>query len=276
MSDTTSGDTAGEEEYVIHTEGLSKHYGNIQAVDGVDVSVPDGEIMALVGDNGAGKTTLIQMLCGVRRPTAGRIYVRGEPVSFENYNDARQHGIETVYQDLALAESQTVAANVFLGNEPIQEGRLARWLGLVDTEHMETAAREALDRVNIPVDPNAKVADLSGGQQQAVAIARALQFDPEILILDEPTSALSIDGARNVLRVLANLRKRGLSMVLISHNIQEVLAIADRITVLSQGKVMGVRASEGTDREEIVSLMMGAQDETELETLQQVVEGSAA
>jgi ABC-type sugar transport system ATPase subunit len=254
-----------DENNIIRTEKLSKSFGNVRAVTDVDFSVREGEVMALVGDNGAGKSTLIKMLCGVLQPTSGDIYVRDQAVHFEDYNDARRMGIETVYQDLALAESQTVAANVFLGNEPVREGVLGRYFGVVDEDRMVEQARETLDRVKIPVDPEAKVSNLSGGQQQAVAIARALMTDPDILIMDEPTSALSIEGVRNVLEVIHELREQGLTIVLISHNIRQVLTIADRLSVLAQGRLMGVRQAADTDREEIVSMMMGVGDEEELE-----------
>jgi len=251
---------------ILETRSLTKRFGNVLAVEDVDFSVREGEVMALVGDNGAGKSTLIKMLCGVHQPTRGEIYVRGERVTFDDYNDARERGIETVYQELALAESQTVAANVFLGNEPVRQGPLGRWLGVVDRDRMAAGAKESLERVQIPVDPEARVRDLSGGQQQAVAIARALQFDPEILIMDEPTSALSIEGARSVLQVIEDLREQGLTIVLISHNIRHVLGVADRVSVLSQGRLTGVRDVEDVTREEIIALMMGAEDETAVDS----------
>ncbi|WP_225336145.1 ATP-binding cassette domain-containing protein [Halomicrobium urmianum] len=267
-----------ETDTMLQTEALSKQFGNIHAVEDVDFSVRKGEIMALVGDNGAGKSTLIKALCGIHKPTSGTIYIRGEPVEFDDYNDARERGIETVYQDLALAENQTVAANVFLGHEPVKGGRLGRWLGLVDEEQMIKEARGSLDKVQIPVDPRAKVKNLSGGQQQAVAIARALQSDPDILILDEPTSALSIEGARNVLRVIDGLRDQGLTIILISHNIRHVLGLADRLSVLAQGRLMGVRDTDEVSRNEVIALMMGAEDEEEFEDfeLSQSSEGASA
>lgn len=263
---------------ILHTEQLTKRFGNIHAVEDVDFSVAEGEVMAIVGDNGAGKSTLIKMLCGVHEPTSGEIYVRGENVHFEDYNDARAYGIETVYQELALAESQSVAANVFLGHEPIRDNPLGRLLRLVDEERMIAESKENLDRVKIPVDPQARVQNLSGGQQQAVAIARALQSDPEILIMDEPTSALSIEGARNVLRVIDGLRNQGLTILLISHNIRHVLGVADRISVLAQGRLMGVRNASDVDRNEIIALMMGARDESEFEEfeLSESSEGTTA
>lgn len=251
---------------IIRTEGLSKSFGNTHAIQEVDFSVREGEIMALVGDNGAGKSTLIKMLCGVLSPSAGNIYVRGEEVAFDDHTGARAAGIETVYQDLALTEQQTVAANVFLAREPVRDGLIGRLLRLVDREHMQEQARQALDHVQIPVNPKEKVANLSGGQQQAVAIARALQSDPAIMIMDEPTSALSIEGVRNVLEVVQSLRSQGLTIILISHNIREVLSIADRISVLAQGRLMGVREGDQTTREEIISLMMGAEADEQVET----------
>ncbi len=266
------------EQPIIHTEGLTKHFGSIQAVQDVDFSVREGEVMALVGDNGAGKSTLIKMLCGVLEPSAGQVYIRGDPVSFSSYDDARAYGIETVYQDLALAEKQTVAANVFLGKEPLRDDFLGRLLRIVDENYTIEEAKQSLDRVNIPVDPRARVSNLSGGQQQAVAIARALQSDPDVMIMDEPTSALSIEGARNVLGVIDDLRDEGLSIILISHNIREVIGIADRISVLFQGKLTGVRDEDTFDREEIIGMMMGLGAEEEVEAIEpaQTTEESAA
>jgi len=254
-----------EDDSLLRTVGLTKHFGNVVAVENVDFALRDGEVMAIVGDNGAGKSTLIKMLCGVQKPTSGEIYVGGEVVEFEDYSDAREWGIETVYQDLALAEQQTVAANVFLGHEPLRSDFLGKYFGVVDRQEMHDRATESLDRVQIPVDPGAKVQDLSGGQQQAVAVARALQSDPDILILDEPASALSIEGARNVLRVIDELREQGLAIILISHNIRQVLTVADRISVLAQGRLMGVRGADSATRDEIIALMMGAENEDAVE-----------
>lgn len=258
----------------IRTRGLSKHFDNISAVDDVTLGIPEHEITALVGDNGAGKSTLIKMLCGILEPTAGEIYVHGDHVTFENYTDARNHGIETVYQDLGLAKKQTVYENVFLGSEPGQSGIMGR-LGFVDTEYMIDQASKSLERLNTPVDPTERVNNLSGGQQQAVAIARALQFDPEIFIMDEPTSALSIDGVSNVLRVIDQLKEEGHTIILISHNIDEVLTIADNIAVLAHGKLMGVIDAEDATRERVVSMMMGSGDEG-LERLEAAVESDDA
>lgn len=258
MSDATT---------IVSTESLTKHFDRIVAVTDVDLDVRAGEVMAIVGDNGAGKSTLIKMLCGVLEPTSGRIFVDGQEVAFDSYNDAREAGIETVYQDLALAEDQSVAANVFLGHEPVREDLIGRLFGVVDDDRMVAESRGALDRVQIPVDPRATVRNLSGGQQQAVAIARALQSDPDILIMDEPTSALSIEGARNVLRVIDDLRAQGLTIILISHNIRQVLAVADRLSVLAQGRLVGVRDTDSVEREDVVSMMMGMEEDEEFDGL---------
>lgn len=252
-------------EPIIRTDRLSKSFGNIKAVQDVSIEIPKEKVIAVVGDNGAGKSTFIKMLCGVLEPTSGDIYVRGQRVKFKNYNNAREAGIETVYQDLALVPNQTVAANVFLGHEPVAQNPLGRLLKLIDEDRMIRESSEALERVRIPVDPTAKVSNLSGGQQQAVAIARALQSNPDILIMDEPTSALSIEGARNVLRVIDDLRTEGLTIVLISHNIRHVMAIADHITVFAQGRLMGVRDADESSREKIIAMMMGMEDESEFE-----------
>jgi ABC-type sugar transport system ATPase subunit len=245
----------------IRTHGLSKRFDNIQAVNEVDLNVPENEITALVGDNGAGKSTLIKMLCGILQPTAGEIFVRGERVTFENYIDARSQGIETVYQDLGLARKQKVYENVFLGSETLHSGPIRRRLGFVDKGYMIDQAAETLEQLNTPVDSMEKVENLSGGQQQAVAIARALQFDPDIFIMDEPTSALSIEGVSNVLRVIEQLKTDGHTIVLISHNIDEVLTIADNIAVLANGELMGVLDAAEATRDNVVSLMMGSSDQ---------------
>lgn len=250
-------------EKIIETRDLSKRFGNVLAVDDVSLDIEPGEVHAVVGDNGAGKSTLIKMLCGVLQPSSGEIILRGEQQIFEDYNAAREAGLETVYQDLALAPAQSVAANVFLGNEAVRDDLLGRLFGFVDRDKMVDESEDVLERVNIPIDPSAKVRNLSGGQQQAVAIARALQSDPDILIMDEPTSALSIEGVKNVLRVVDRLRSEGITIILISHNIRQVLVTADRVSVLAQGRLMGTRTADETDREEVVSMMMGAEDRME-------------
>lgn len=244
---------------IIQTEGLTKEYGSVVAVDSVDMSIDKGEVHALVGDNGAGKSTLIRMLSGVTNPTSGSIYVNDRIVDFSNHNEARNEGIETVYQELALAEKQTVSANVFLGREPYREGVISSLLKLTDHQYMNTESRRYLERMDMDMDPTARANEFSGGQQQAIAIARALQTDPEILIMDEPTSALSIEGSRKVREVIQSLRNDGLTILLISHNIMEVLEVADRISVLFNGELRATQSAEEMNQEEVVSVMVGAE-----------------
>jgi len=247
----------------IRAENISKSYGSVQALKDVDFEVLDGEIMALVGDNAAGKSTLIHILSGVLSSDSGSIYIDGDKVQLENYNDARTHGIETVYQDLSLSKKQSVGANIYLGHEPVRDGPLGRLLGAVDRSQIRAGSQEALDRVKMDIDPDESVTALSGGQQQAVAIARALSTDPDILILDEPTSALSIEGTRDILEVIEGLNEEGITIIFISHSLDVVFEIADRMSVLAHGEMMGVRDPSTTEREELVQLMMGIEASTE-------------
>jgi ABC-type sugar transport system ATPase subunit len=241
----------------IRAENISKSYGSVQALENVDFEVRDGEIMALVGDNAAGKSTLIHILSGVLSRDSGTINIDGEVVELESYNDARSHGIETVYQDLSLSKKQSVGANIYLGHEPVRDDIWGRLLGAVDRSLIRSGSREALERVKMDIDPDEPVTALSGGQQQAVAIARALSSDPDILILDEPTSALSIEGTRDILDVIEGLKEEGITIVFISHNLDVVFEVADRMSVLAHGEMMGVRETATTEREELVQMMMG-------------------
>ena len=246
---------------VLETENLRKEYGNIIAINNVNYSVAGGKINALVGDNGAGKSTLIRMLSGVTTPTSGTIRINDQEVTLEDHTDARENGIETVYQELALVPKQTVVDNIFLGQEISRDGLLSMF-SVLDRSTMYEECRSALERLDMSFDPESTVSELSGGQQQAVAIARALQSDPDILILDEPTSALSIEGSRKVLDLLLKLKERGLTIVLISHNIQEVMKVADRISVLFNGELLASKHADETTEEQIISYMMGSQDES--------------
>lgn len=248
---------------IIETSNLTKKFGDITAVDDVNWSVPEGEITALVGDNGAGKSTLIKMFSGILQPSSGSIRVKGEKVNISDYNEAQEQGIETVYQDLALVPHQSILANVFLGREKYREDFLGRYFRFLDTEYMAEKATDALSRVDIHADPYSRVNDLSGGQRQGVAIARALQSDPDILILDEPTSALSVQGMEHVHDLIRSLNEQGITIIIISHNIDEILKVADRVSVLANGKLMGSRTTEKLEREEVISMMMGSMNLTE-------------
>jgi len=260
---------------IITTSNIRKTYGNIVAINDVSISVEEGEILALVGDNGAGKSTFIKMLSGIESPTSGTIYFGGEEFDISTYDEAREAGIETVYQDLGLVTKQSVAANVFLGKELVGDGYLSKTVGLVDESRMKAEANRLLDRIGFSVDVTERVDNLSGGQQQAIAIARALQSDPEILILDEPTSALSIEGVRRVHDVIRELNEQGLTILIISHNIDEILSLADRIAVLAQGEHMGTVAAGGISRDEIVSMMLGERRNDKEDTPDDSLQGAA-
>lgn len=266
--DTTETGTDGrssnaDDEAIIRVDGISKRYEGVQALDDVTLDIRDNEILALVGDNGAGKSTLIKSLAGVITPTAGTIHVRRngrlEEHMFEDPTDARRAGIETVFQDLSLSGQHDVASNVFMGREPIESGRFKQIFGHVDREYMEQGAVEGLDRIGFQVDPNAPTNELSGGQQQAIAVARALVSDPEIVLMDEPTAEVSVEGSQKILDVIENLQEQGHTIVFISHNLQEVFQVADRIAVLRNGQLVDVLDNDGSyEREDIVGLMTGA------------------
>lgn len=250
-------------ERILWTEQLTKRFGELTAVDDVDLEIYENAVNAIVGDNGAGKSTLIHMLCGVHTPTSGSMYLEGSEIRFDSYSDAVDAGIETVYQDLALADKQSVAANVFLGDEPIRRSEPWRRLGVVDKEQMRERATDLLERLNMDIDPDKPVRSLSGGQRQAVAIARGLKSNPDVLILDEPTSALSIEATTDVLELIDVLIDEGVTIVLISHNIKEILSASDVVHVLHQGKLMGSKLVDGTTEDELVAMMMGAEEDTD-------------
>jgi ABC-type sugar transport system ATPase subunit len=242
---------------IIRFENISKQFGQVQALEDISFSVMENEVLAVIGDNGAGKSTLIKILSGVLEQTSGDIYIKGEKVDFDDYNDAEEHGIETVYQDLAIAPNRTVAENIFLGNEIMSKGPLGRLLNFVDDEKMEAETQELLSRLELDLDPRSEVKNFSGGEQQSVAIARALQSDPEIVIMDEPTSALSIEATERVVNLIQRLRDQGVTIILITHNMENIFGIADRAAVLASGRLMGVEDLEGVTEDELVGMMMG-------------------
>jgi ABC-type sugar transport system ATPase subunit len=247
--------TGGDASVVVSMEGISKYFGEVVALEDVDLALRRGEVLALVGDNGAGKSTLIECLAGVHEPDAGRIVVDGTEVEIGNPRDAKALGIETTYQDLALAGNLTVAQNVFLGREEVSafEGLF----GILEKDSMRERTAELLEDLEIDIDPQATVRDLSGGERQLVALSRTLLSDPEIIIMDEPTSALSVEGADRVLDLIERLRDQGISIILISHNLEYTRQVADRIQVLFHGRSAGVIDGENATRDEIVSRMIG-------------------
>ncbi|MFE5793109.1 ATP-binding cassette domain-containing protein [Streptomyces sp. NPDC056503] len=239
---------------VLSLRGVSKRFGAVQALSDFDLEVHAGEVVALVGDNGAGKSTAVKAIAGVNPPDGGVIEWQGRPVSIHRPHDAQNLGIATVYQDLALCDNLDVVGNLFLGRE-------LRRFGVLDEVRMEQRSRELLDTLSIRI-PSVRipVASLSGGQRQTVAIARSLIGEPRIVILDEPTAALGVEQTAEVLDLVERLRERGLGTILISHNMVDVMAVADRIAVLRLGRNNGFFDKSATSTEEIISAITGATD----------------
>jgi ribose transport system ATP-binding protein len=241
---------------VLQARGVSKEFGAVVALSDVSIDVYPGEIAGLVGDNGAGKSTLIKILSGVQGADGGTISLDGNVVHFASPADARAAGIETVYQDLALAGNMTIWANIFLGRERIHG---PRQLHLIDKRRMAQEAYEMLDRLNLNVPPiNSTVASLSGGQRQAIAIARAAAWGSKVIILDEPTAALGVGETLAVEEVIVGLRDKGFGILMISHNLQQIDRLTDRIWVLRRGHMVDYCRKEDTSLEEVVSLITGA------------------
>lgn len=247
---------------LIEFNNISKSFGSIQALESVSFSVKNNEVLALMGDNGAGKSTLIKILSGVLQPTTGHIKLDGKEADFDNYIEARDAGIETVYQDLAVAPNRTVWENIFLGKEVTKQTIPGRILGVVDETKMREKSNKTLDELGMDLNPNSKLKNLSGGQQQAVAIARAVQSDPSIIIMDEPTSALSVEAAQRIIDLIKQLRESGITVVLVNHNIDEVYQVADRMAVLATGNLAGVRPAEELSEDQLIQMMMGVNKPT--------------
>lgn len=237
----------------LQVEDLTKQFGRIVAVENVSLDIQSSEVFALVGDNGAGKSTLMNMLSGVHEPSEGQIYKDGKSVNFSSPSIARDNGIETVYQDLALMDDLDIATNIFMGQFPrtgVGPFQFIDW-----DETYERAEQIMMDRLGRDLDIETEVEFLSGGQRQLVAIGRSLAFDPDVIILDEPTSALSVDATRLVQDTIDTLADQGITIVIVSHNIESVLTLADRIGVLFRGSLVGIKQPEKTDLEELNELM---------------------
>ncbi|OKH93410.1 ATP-binding cassette domain-containing protein [Streptomyces uncialis] len=239
---------------VLALRGISKRFGAVQALTEVELEVHAGEVVALVGDNGAGKSTLVKAIAGVHPVDGGAIEWRGAPVRIDKPHDTQELGIATVYQDLALCDNLDVVGNLFLGRE-------LRRYAVLDEVEMERRSRELLTTLSIRI-PSVRIpiASLSGGQRQTVAIARSLLGDPGLVILDEPTAALGVEQTAQVLDLVERLRERGLAVILISHNMADVKAVADRVAVLRLGRNNGFFPMATTSQEEIVSAITGATD----------------
>ncbi|MEU1016210.1 ATP-binding cassette domain-containing protein [Streptomyces sp. NPDC005900] len=239
---------------VLALRGVSKRFGAVQALTDVDLEIHAGEVVALVGDNGAGKSTLVKTISGVHPIDDGTIEWEGRPVRIGRPHDAQNLGVATVYQDLALCDNLDVVANLFLGSE-------LKSASVLDEIKMEKRARELLDTLSIRI-PSVRipVAALSGGQRQVVAIARALVGDPKVVILDEPTAALGVEQTAQVLDLVERLRERGHGVILISHNMADVKAVADTVAVLRLGRNNGIFPVADTTHEEIIAAITGATD----------------
>ncbi len=256
---------AGEE--ILRTEGITKHFGPVVALRGVDMHLRRGEVLGLVGDNGAGKTTFVKILCGYQRPDAGKMFVEGQEVHFRSVSDSRAVGIETVYQDLALVPQLPVYKNLFLKREIVAGGRL----GFLSDNKMRRLARQYLGdiKVNVP-SVDAPVERLSGGQRQAIAVARATRSDVKILLLDEPLSAMGAKESALIIDLVRDLSKnRGVSIIVIDHNYAHIFELCDRVNVIHQGVVSFDKPVGDTSLEELTSYMVS-------EYRQEIMSGRAA
>lgn len=242
---------------ILSASNLKKSFAGIQAVKGVTFDIRRGEVLSLLGDNGAGKSTLIKMLSGAYVADSGDIYFEGRKVLIQNPVDARKLGIEVIYQNLALLDNLSVPANIFMGRELTHSAVP----GLMNSREMKRKAQELLDGFGINVgDIGREVRNLSGGQRQMVAISRAVYFKAQVIIMDEPTAALGVAETRKVYEFIDRLKADGISVVIISHNINEVYAAADRFIVLKSGAIVGIKEKDRCQPSDIVSMIISGQD----------------
>ena len=238
---------------ILSLQNIRKEFGGVVALEDVSLDLSEGEIVALVGDNGAGKSTLVKIICGVHPPTAGRMLVDGEEVSFANPSQAQHRGIQVVYQDLALAEQQPVYMNLFLGREKVK-GPFRR----LDRRGMIRETRELVEAMAVRIpSATAAIRTLSGGQRQGVAIARATHWASRLILMDEPTAALGVAETSRVEELIHSLKARKLAVLLISHSLDQVFRLSDRICVLRRGVQVGLRTTSHTTNNEIVSMITG-------------------
>jgi fructose transport system ATP-binding protein len=247
---------------VLEARGLSKRYGHVVALNNADFDLYPGEILAVIGDNGAGKTTLIKALTGAISPDHGEIRLNGEVVNFRSPQDARAAGIETVYQNLALSPALSIAENMFLGRESLKTGLLGKLFYTLDRSGMNNFARQKLSELGLLTIQNIEqpVESLSGGQRQGVAVARAAAFGSRVIIMDEPTAALGVKESRRVLELILDVKKRGLPIVLISHNMPHVFEVADRIHINRLGRRLCVINPKDYTMADAVAFMTGAKE----------------
>jgi len=245
---------------ILEARGLVKRYGRVVALDHADFSLRPNEILGIIGDNGAGKSTLIKALCGAVVADQGEILLDGKPVHFRSPLEARLAGIETVYQDLALSPALSISDNMFLGRELRKAGPIGRWFRLLDRRGMQRAAREKLSDLGLMTiqNINQAVETLSGGQRQGVAVARAAAFGSRVVIMDEPTAALGVKESRKVLELMLDVKKRGLPIILISHNMPHVFEVADRVHIHRLGRRIAVIDPKRYSMSDAVAIMTGA------------------
>jgi len=249
----------GETAAVLEARHITRHFGAVVALADASLSLKRHEVLGLVGDNGAGKSTLLKILSGIVAPSSGEILIDGKPVQLKRAQDAMDAGIETVYQDLALVDTMSAYQNVYLGREELSKNPLKRFLNLVDDKQMRQRARDVLESLQVKIPSiNVTVKGMSGGQRQCLAIARALLWGRRIVILDEPTAALGVRETGQVLDVIRELRKQDVSVIIVSHNMQQLMSVADRITVMRLGRSIATRTVKDTQVSEIVGLITGA------------------
>ena len=243
---------------LLEVRSVSKFFGSVIALKDISMAINAGEVMCLLGDNGAGKSTLIKILSGVHRPDEGKYLVGGKEVAFASPREALDHGIATVYQDLAMVPLMSVTRNFFMGREPtVGRGPLRRF----DVHSADDIARQEMAKIGIDVrDPSQAVGTLSGGERQCLAIARAAYFGAKVLILDEPTSALGVNQASIVLRNIARAKARGLGVILITHNVHHAYPVGDSFTMLNRGRSLGTFAKGEISREEVLGMMAGGKE----------------
>lgn len=254
-----SGFDSGERKPVLEARGLVKRYGQVTALDGADFELYPGEILAVIGDNGAGKSTLIKALAGALIPDEGEIFVDGQPVHFRTPLDARRYGIETVYQDLALAPALDISENIFLGRELRKDGPLGSIFRMLDKKRMREESTNHMSDLKIGIRSMGQAVEtLSGGQRQGVAVARSAAFARHVVIMDEPTAALGVKESRMVLDLIRQVRDRGLPVILISHNMPQVFEVADRVHIQRLGKRVAVIEPREFSMSDAVAIMTGA------------------
>ena len=245
---------------ILQGRNLVKSFGRVVALNGADLELYPGEVLAVVGDNGAGKSSLIKCFSGAHAPDAGEMFVNGQQVEFKSTNEARAHGVETVFQNLAVAPALDISENLYLGRELRAQGFMGKVFRKLDKKTMRAESKRMLSDLGIGTLQNITqaVETLSGGQRQAVAVARAAAFGSKVLILDEPTAALGVNESARVLKMIQDLRDRGLSVILISHNMPQVFEVADRIHVARLGKRAAVVTPQSASMNDVVAIMTGA------------------